>query len=110
EVARQFNVQVDAPATKQALRLLAEEVKIRLSDQPAASLELDLGGGRIYERTIKREEFESLITPFIDRSMESCRRALADARLTTADLSQVVLVGGSTRIPRVRRKVEEFFQ
>ncbi|HUN80794.1 MAG TPA: Hsp70 family protein, partial [Phycisphaerae bacterium] len=109
EVQRQFGVQIDSPATKQALRLFAEEVKIRLSEQPSASLELELGGGRVYQRTIRREEFETLIAPFVDRSLESCRRALSDARLTAAELGQVVLVGGSTRIPLVRRRVEEFF-
>ena len=110
EAAREFGVQIDSPATKQALRLLAEEIKIRLSEQSSASLELDLGNGRFYRRTIQREEFETLIQPFIERSLESCRQALADARLSAADLGQIVLVGGSTRIPLVRRRVEEFFR
>jgi molecular chaperone DnaK (HSP70) len=55
------------------------------------------------------ETFESLITPVVDRTLEPCRRALKDAEVAPADLDEVILVGGSTLIPLVRRKVESLF-
>ena len=109
EVAEQFGVSIDSPATRQALRGLAESVKIRLSELDTAAIELDLGGGRVYRRSMTRAEFESRVAPLVERTLELCRRALRDARLHFADLSQVVLVGGSTRMPIVRRRVEEAF-
>jgi molecular chaperone DnaK (HSP70) len=62
-----------------------------------------------FTRTFTRTELESLLAPFIDRTLEKCRKALRDADLTPADVNEVVLVGGSTRIPYVRRRVAEFF-
>jgi molecular chaperone DnaK (HSP70) len=109
EVAGQFGIDIDSPATKQALRLFAEEVKVRLSTDQSASLELDLGSGRTYRRTIARSEFEALIEPLVARTIDSCRQALADARCSPADIQQVVLVGGSSRIPLVRQRVESSF-
>ncbi len=109
EVRDQFGVSISAPATKQALRSMAESVKIRLSEQHTAEIELDLGRERVYRRTITRGEFEQLIGPLVERTLGSCEQALRDARLTPADLAQVILVGGSTRIPLVRRRVGEFF-
>jgi len=60
-------------------------------------------------RAVTRAEFESLIMPIVERTLEPCRQALADAGLKPSDIEEVVLVGGSTRIPLVRRKVEELF-
>ena len=65
--------------------------------------------GRRYRRTFTRAEFEALIAPLIDRSLAKCRSALQDAELTADQIDEVVLVGGSTRIPYVRRRVGEFF-
>jgi molecular chaperone DnaK (HSP70) len=62
-----------------------------------------------YRRRITRAEFDRLIHPLVDRTLEPCRQALADADLTARDMDEVVLVGGSTRIPLVRRMVEELF-
>jgi molecular chaperone DnaK (HSP70) len=62
-----------------------------------------------YRRTFTRAEFEELIRPFIDRSLDKCRAALRDAELTPREINEVVLVGGSTRIPYVRKRVAEFF-
>lgn len=109
EVREQFGLTIDSPATRQALRTLAENVKVRLSTEPSAKLEIDLGRGRVYSRTISREEFEGLIAPWVERTIDSCRHALADAKLEVGGLDQVVMVGGSTRIPLVRRRVEEAF-
>src|SRR5262249_54845028 len=62
-----------------------------------------------YRRSFTRPEFESLIQPLINRSIDKCRSALKDAGLSAAKVDEVVLVGGSTRIPYVRRRVAEFF-
>jgi molecular chaperone DnaK (HSP70) len=109
EVRNQFGLSIESPSTRQALRLFAEEVKIRLSTEAEAKLELDLGPGRTYRRALGRGEMDSLIAPFVERTIDCCRRALADARLSPGDIGQVVLVGGSSRIPLVRRRVAEFF-
>ncbi len=109
EVLSQFGLTIDSPATKQALRTLAEQIKIRLSDQPQAAIELDLGRERVYRRTIARDEYERLCDPLVARSIALCDHALRDAGLKAADLDQVILVGGSSRMPIVRRRVQEHF-
>jgi len=102
-----------APATRRALRRFAEGVKHRLSEAETASVRIEAGEGLMYERTIGRDEFEALITPWVDRSLEACRRALRDAQRAMggegARVDAVVLVGGSTRVPLVRAKVGELF-
>jgi molecular chaperone DnaK (HSP70) len=109
EVQEQFGLSIDSPATKQALRGFAEAVKIRLSKADQAGIELDLGQGRVYERRIRREEFESLIGELVGRTIELCKSATRDAGLTPEEIEQVILVGGSTRVPLVRRRVAEAF-
>ncbi len=109
EVAREFGLNIDSPATRQALRTFAEDVKIRLGSEPSASLELDLGNGRFYRRTFRRVEFEALVSPLVERTLAACGRALVDARLQASEIEQVVMVGGSSRIPLVRARVAEFF-
>jgi len=109
EVREQFALDIAAPATKQALRSFAEEVKIRLGAQSEASIELELGTGRVYRRSIARNEFENLIEPLVQRTIASCKRALADGKMTASEIDQVVMVGGSSRVPLVRQRVQEFF-
>ena len=109
EVAEKFKIEIDSPMTRQALRTFAEEVKIRLSTESAAAIELDLGQGRRYQRKISLDEFESMTHGLVDRTLQSCKKALSDAAISPGDVDQIVLVGGSTRIPLVRRRVEEFF-
>jgi molecular chaperone DnaK (HSP70) len=109
EVQEQFGLSIDSPAIKQALRSFAEKVKIKLSDTEQAAIELDLGQGRAYRRTITRVEFESLCADLVERTIASCCQALSDAGLTAAQIQQVVLVGGSSRMPLVRRRVAELF-
>ncbi|MFO0850893.1 MAG: Fe-S protein assembly chaperone HscA [Gemmataceae bacterium] len=62
-----------------------------------------------HRQTVTRPEFESLVKPLVDRSLAKCRSALRDAGLTPAQVGEVVLVGGSTRVPLVRRLVADFF-
>jgi len=109
EVEDEFDLTIDTPATKQALRTLAENAKIRLSEKERADIELDLGKGRVYHRTLYRNEYEALVAPLVERTIALCRQALRDAQLTPADIQQAILVGGSSRLPLVRQQVEAFF-
>jgi molecular chaperone DnaK len=95
--------------TRQAIRNFAQAVKIQLSQEESAQLQIDLGKGRTYQRTFTREELEALASQWIDRAMRCCDLALRDSNRTTSDIDQVVLVGGSTRMPLVRQHVEQFF-
>jgi Fe-S protein assembly chaperone HscA len=94
----------------QHLRDAAERTKILLSSLDSAELAVDMPDRGIhYRRSIPREEFESILAPFIDRSLDKCKAALRDANLKPNGIDEVVLVGGSTRIPYVQKRVQEFF-
>jgi molecular chaperone DnaK (HSP70) len=109
EVRAQFGVGISAPATKQALRTLAENVKVRLGAAPEATIELDLSDERIYKRTITRSEYEMLAAPLVQRTLKLCDQALRDADVDGGELEHIILVGGSTRMPVVRRMVGAHF-
>jgi len=94
----------------QAIRKAVIEAKIALSAQETAIIEADLPGGQKYQRQITRAQFEQLIAPVIQRTVLPCKQALKDAGLKPEQVDEVVLVGGSTRIPRVRALVKELFQ
>ncbi|HEY8997662.1 MAG TPA: Hsp70 family protein, partial [Edaphobacter sp.] len=93
----------------QAVRKAVIEAKIALSDNEVARLDVTLPSGKRYTREISREQFEGLIAGVIARTAAPCRQALKDAGLEAAAIDEVVLVGGSTRIPAVRRLVDEIF-
>src|ERR1700677_4514437 len=93
----------------QAIRKAVIEAKIALSSQPMVKLDVELPGGKRYLREITREQFEQLIQPVIDRTVGPCKQALKDAGLKPEQIDEVVLVGGSTRIPRVCALVKELF-
>jgi len=92
----------------QQLRDAAEKTKILLSSLDSAEFVMKFRDID-YRRTFTRHEFESLVAPLVDRSLEKCRAALRDAELKPSEIDEVVLVGGSTRVPLVRRRVGEFF-
>ena len=92
------------------IRKAVIEAKIRLSSEMAVTLEVALPGGRHYQRQITREQFEQLLKPVIDRTVGPSKQALKDAGLKPEQIEEVVLVGGSTRIPKVRQLVEELFE
>ena len=86
----------------------AESAKIRLSAAESATLELHAGDVHVV-RPLTRAEFDARVEDIVERTLAPCRQALKDAGLTPGDLDDVILVGGSTRMPLVRRRVEEVF-
>jgi Fe-S protein assembly chaperone HscA len=93
----------------QAIRKAVIDAKIHLSQHTDAEFDLSLPGGKRYQREITRNQFEALIEPIVQRTVGPCKQALKDAGLAPKQIDEVVLVGGSTRIPRVRKLVEELF-
>jgi Fe-S protein assembly chaperone HscA len=93
----------------QELRKALIVVKHQLSDNDEAILRFSLPNGATYGTAFTRPAFEDWIRLVVDRTMGPVKQALADAQLKPADLEEVVLVGGTTRTPLIRRTVEEFF-
>jgi len=94
----------------QRIRQAVIEAKIALSSQPSVKLDVDLPAGKKYQREISLDGFERMIQPIIDRTVGPCKQALKDAGLKPEQIDEVVLVGGSTRIPKVRRLVQDLFK
>jgi Fe-S protein assembly chaperone HscA len=97
------------PEAVQRLRNAVVDAKIALSSSKEAKLDVELPGGARYQRSISREQFEQLAEPVLERTAGPCRQAMKDAGLTPEEIDEVVLVGGSTRIPRVQVLVDEWF-
>ena len=102
------------PMALQRLKEAAEKAKIELSS--SASTEINLPyitatqtGPKHLVRTLSRAKFEQLSADLVRRSMEPCKKALADAGMNPSDIDEVILVGGSTRIPKIQEEVEKFF-
>jgi molecular chaperone DnaK len=98
----------------QRLKEAAEKAKIELSSAQSTEVNLpfitaDQSGPKHLVKTITRSDLEKLVEDLIQRTLEPCRKALADAGVKAADISDVVLVGGMTRMPRVREVVKQFF-
>src|ERR1700729_3885962 len=93
----------------QAVRRAVIEAKILLSTAEKATLDVALPSGKRYLREITRAQFEELTAGVIARTAGPCKQALKDAGLTAAQIDEVVLVGGSTRIPAVRALVDDLF-
>jgi len=93
----------------QELRKKLIELKHLLSEHRYEGLRFPLPNGTVFQLELTRPVFEALIRPVIDRTMGPVKQALADAQLKPADMDEVVLVGGTTRTPLIRRTVQEFF-
>ena len=98
----------------QRLKDAAEKAKIELSSRQETEINLpyitaDATGPKHLNITITRAKFESMVEDLVQRTIEPCRKALADAGASTSDISDVILVGGMSRMPRVQEVVREFF-
>jgi Fe-S protein assembly chaperone HscA len=93
----------------QELRKALIGIKHRLSEADRATLRFPLPNGTIFTHEFTRGALEALICPIVDRTMAPVKQALADAQLKPAEMDEVVLVGGTTRTPLIRRTVQEFF-
>ena len=94
----------------QAVRKAVIEAKILLSTAEKATLDVELPSGKRYTREIVRGQFEELTAGVIARTSDPCKQALKDAGLTAGQIDEVVMVGGSTRIPAVRTLVDDLFE
>jgi molecular chaperone DnaK len=102
------------PMAVQRLREAAEKAKIELSTAQTTDINLpyitaDKTGPKHLTLKLTRAKFEQLIDAAVERTLEPCRRALSDAGLSASEIDEVVLVGGSTRIPLVQKRVQELF-
>ncbi|MEC7986153.1 MAG: Fe-S protein assembly chaperone HscA [Myxococcota bacterium] len=104
EFLRQCGQERPDNATFRRLLQVAEKAKRQLSDQESVQISFDGA-----ECVISRTQFEALIGPVLERTGTACLQALGDAKYTTTDIDEVVLVGGSTRVPMVSRFVEKIF-
>ena len=99
----------DRQEAVQLLRRAVIKAKEELSFVPSAAIDFEYHGLR-YSREIKRELLEKIITPIVDRTLGPCRACIQDAGVKIEQIDEVVLVGGSTRIPLVRQAVEKLFR
>lgn len=103
-IAEKSGIQAQTEQQKRQLIELATQIKIALTDSQSAVISYDDWQGEI-----SRDEFNALISNLVKRSLLACRRALKDAGISTEDVREVVMVGGSTRVPYVREQVGAFF-
>ncbi len=102
------------PMALQRLKEAAEKAKIELSSTTSTEINLPYitataSGPKHLVRTLSRAKFEQLIDDLVKRTIEPCQKALKSADLSTSDIDEIILVGGSTRIPAVQEAVEKFF-
>ena len=98
----------------QRLKEAAEKAKIELSSASTTDVNLpfitaDSTGPKHLNVPLSRAKFESLVDDLVKRTLEPCKKALADAEVTAADIDEIVLVGGQTRMPKIQQVVKEFF-
>ncbi len=115
EFKKQENIDLRKdPMALQRLKEAAEKAKIELSSASETEINLPYitavdGVPKHLVQKLSRAKFEQLVDDLVQRTIEPCRKALKDANLNTSDIDEIILVGGSTRIPRIQQVVEEFF-
>ena len=102
------------PMALQRIKESAEKAKVELSSSSSTEINLpyltaDSSGPKHLVMTLSRSKFENMVSSLVKRSMDPCTKALKDAKLTINDIDEVILVGGSTRIPIIQKSVEDFF-
>ncbi|XWN35551.1 MAG: molecular chaperone DnaK [Roseivirga sp.] len=102
------------PTALQRLKEAAEKAKVELSSSTSTEVNLPYimavdGVPKHLVKTLTRAQFEQLVDDLVQRTLEPCKKALKDAKLQTNDIDEVILVGGSTRIPKIQEAVEQFF-
>jgi molecular chaperone DnaK len=111
EIRAKFGVELDRHGEAvQELRRSLIRAKHELSSAEKTSVHYPVAAGQNYVREITRAEFDELIRPIVARTMAPVKMALADAKLAAKNMDEVVLVGGSTRIPLVRKTVGDYFE
>ena len=103
------------PSALQRLREASEKAKVELSNSTTTELNLpyltaDSTGPKHLVRTLSRAKFESMVEPLVKKSLTPCRKAIKDAGLKVTDIDEIILVGGSTRIPAIQAAVEKLFK
>ncbi|ACY15086.1 molecular chaperone DnaK [Haliangium ochraceum] len=117
ETFAENNGGIDLRGDKLALQRLkeeAEKVKHELSSAMQTEVHLpfiaaDAGGPKHLQMSVSRKQLEDLVQPFVERTLEPCKRALDDIGMSASDIDVVILVGGQTRMPRIQEIVSEFF-
>ena len=115
EFIKQENVDLRKdPMALQRLKEAAEKAKVELSSSSETEVNLPFvtateSGPKHLNITITRSKFEQIVDDLIQRTLEPCKKALKDAGMKTSDIQEVILVGGSTRIPKVQQIVKDFF-
>jgi len=114
-IMRQAGISDDAHQniSHHQLRRLKHEAcaaKEALTDSDSVSIKVELDDGSHWQGNLTREQFNELVEPLIQKTLMPCRRALRDAGIEAEEVKDVVMVGGSTRVPRVREKIADFFE
>ena len=106
---QQWSLAVPSASVSRQLLIESRRVKELLTSEPEVMAKLVLEDGTELSHLVNKDEFDSLIAHLVKKTVSSCRRALRDAGVSTDEVLETVMVGGSTRVPLVRQQVEKFF-
>ncbi|MGV2873570.1 Fe-S protein assembly chaperone HscA [Colwellia sp. E150_009] len=98
-----------SPSLERQLMQQACKAKEQLTTQSSVDVKLALDDGKAWSTTLSKETFDSLISDLVKKTLRACKRSLKDAQISVDDVLEVVMVGGSTRVPLVRSEVEKYF-